>query len=163
MIPTDYKDISVNYVYLKNTMIINLTLMKNNTYWGLLRVSHSATFIFTLVAPPFPPEAYQSMVTGSHIRYLVKLGYHLGWVFSSALPRAHIEGTLQTSTHTKLHNHSLIATVKGTENCHRGWLWPSAPGPFIRGDVVHADAPIGACPFSRTGQRFQSIRGSEML
>ena len=128
MIPTDYKDINVNYVYLKNAMKINLTLMKNHTYWGLLRVSHSATLIFTLVAPPFPPEAYYSMVTGFHIIYLVKLGYHLEWVWSSALPKAHTEGTLQTITHTKLRNHSFIATVKGTGNRHRGWLWSGAPG-----------------------------------
>ena len=110
-------------------MKINLTLMKNHTYWVLLRVSHSATLRFTLVAPLYSPEAYYSLVTGFYITYyLVELGYNLKWVWSSALLKAHTKVTFQTITHTIFRNHSFTATIKGTGNRYRGWYWSGAPG-----------------------------------
>ena len=127
MIPTDYKDINVNYVYLKNAMKIYLTLMKNYTYWVLLRVSHSVTLRFTLVAPLYSPKANYSLVTGLYNTYLVEFGYHLEWFRSGALLKAHTKGPFQTITHTKFRCHSLIVTIKGTGNHYRKWFWSDAP------------------------------------
>ena len=126
MIPTDYKDINVNYVYLNNAMKINLTLMKNYTYWVLLRVSHSVTLRFTLVAPLYSPKANYSLVTGLYNTYLVEFGYHLEWFRSGALLKAHTKGPFQTITHTKFRCHSLIVTIKGTGNHYRKWFWSDA-------------------------------------
>ena len=100
--------------------------MKNYTYWVLLRVSHSVTLRFTLVAPLYSPKANYSLVTGLYNTYLVEFGYHLEWFRSGALLKAQTKGPFQTITHTKFRCHPLIVTIKGTGNHYRKWFWSDA-------------------------------------